>query len=333
MAFSSDQALEFLLSAEKRGRLAHTFLVSGPEGSGKRKLAEELFKAVNHRPNALGHPDFHRIEPESKARRILVEQIRSLEASLQMKSAEAVWKFGVVLDADRLMPQAANAFLKTLEEPPAHSILILLSAIPEGLLGTIRSRCVQITLRRVGPSPLEPEAVFLLDAVADFFETENFSVAGALRLARKLEEALGQIRSRIETEQDALFRQDQQTYKNATDGRWLAEAEDRQKALIESRYVRARSALLWRLQEWLGDVVRHTQGVEELDLPAYREKTLAAAQRVDLPAILERIAALESLHEHFSRNVQENLAIEVTFLHAFGPRRGNRRKTNAFRNV
>ncbi len=319
MAFLSKQALELLLAAYRRGKLAHTFLFSGPEGSGKQKLAQELFKSINDLPNALGHPDFHRIEPESKARRILVDQVRVLESALHMRATEARQKFGVVLDADRLMPQAANAFLKTLEEPPEQSILILLTRLPEALLDTIRSRCVQVPLRLTGPPILEPEAGVLLDALGRFFETNNFSIVGALGLARKLEEALANARARIETEHEGLLERDSEIYKNRTDGRWLEDMEDRLNVLTESRYIQIRSSLLWHLKEWLGDVVRHQQGVANLDLPTYREKTAAAAERTSVADLLRRIGAIESLEDQLGRNVQENLAVEVAFLKAFGP--------------
>ena len=67
-----------------------------------------------------------------------------------MHAARAKVKFGVVYEADRLMPQAANAFLKTLEEPPDHSVLVLVTALPEALLDTIRSRCIEVSLRASG---------------------------------------------------------------------------------------------------------------------------------------------------------------------------------------
>jgi DNA polymerase III subunit delta' len=321
MAFSSEQALKFLLIADKRAKLAHTFLFSGPEFSGKRRLAQDFFKTINAVPNALGHPDYHWIEPESKARRILVDQIRELEASLQMRANVARFKFGVVVDADRLMPQAANAFLKTLEEPPDNSILILLTTLPEALLETIRSRCVQVVLRLTGPPVLEPEAGLLLDALAEFFDTESFSVAGALGLARRFEEALANARSRIEAEHAALLERERDIYKNTTDGKWLDQVEDRLSVLTESRYLQARSLLLLRLQEWLGDAVRQAEGAADLDLPTYQNKTAAAARRLPLEELLDRMSAIELLHEHFSRNVQESLAVEVAFLKTFGPRR------------
>ena len=321
MAFSVEEALRYLLSAHGHERMAHTFLFSGPEGAGKNKLAEELFKALNNLPNALGHPDFHRIEPESKSRRILVEQIRELEASLRLHASQAAWKFGVISDADRLMPQAGNAFLKTLEEPPEHSVLILVTALPAALLDTIRSRCIQVPLRDSGTRHLEPEAIQLLDAVSEFFEAGDFSVAGALGLARQFHESLTAVRSRLAEEHEALLKREQEIYRQTTDGKWLEDQAGRLSALTESRYVKMRAALIMRLIEWFGDIIRLQHNALHLDLPQYRAKTEQSAGRIALPEVLDRVSALESLQEQFSTNVQESLAIDVAFLKAFGPGR------------
>src|ERR1700726_4512771 len=160
MAFSIEQASKYLSEAHAQGRLAHSFLFSGPEGSGKRRLVAEFFRAVNGKWTDAA--DFHGIEPESKSRKILVEQIRELEASLRMHATRARVKFGVVYEADRLMPQAANAFLKTLEEPPDHSVLILVTTLPEALLDTIRSRCIEVSLRDAGVKSLTAEEAELV---------------------------------------------------------------------------------------------------------------------------------------------------------------------------
>lgn len=161
MAFSLEQASGYLTEANAHGRLAHSFLFSGPEGSGKRRLVSDLFWIVNG--NLNDPADFHGVEPESKSRKILVEQIRELEASLRMHATRARVKFGVVYEADRLMPQAANAFLKTLEEPPDHSLLILVTALPEALLDTIRSRCIEVSLRAAGKAALTSEEAELVE--------------------------------------------------------------------------------------------------------------------------------------------------------------------------
>ena len=148
MAFSKKSAIGFLRRAHENKRLAHAYLISGPVGSGKREVAAELASAVNGTDAGEVFSSKAReifvAEPESKSRRILIEQIRELEHGLQMRGSEGRRKVAIIAEADRLQPQAANAFLKTLEEPPANSLLLLLSALPEALPDTIVSRCISI---------------------------------------------------------------------------------------------------------------------------------------------------------------------------------------------
>lgn len=98
------------------------------------------------------HPDIFMIGPEGEGGQITVQAIRQLEESLSYKPFEGRWKIAIVDDADRLNQSAANAFLQTLEEPSAHSILILISSKPDLLLPTIRSRCQRISF---SPLPLD----------------------------------------------------------------------------------------------------------------------------------------------------------------------------------
>src|ERR1700740_457995 len=165
MPFLVDEALHYLSRAKDGGRLPHSYLITGPDGSGKRDLVHKFFAKLNQTAAVERHPDYHLVEPESKSRRILVEQIRQLEESLRMKSSEGAWKFGVIVDADRMMPQASNAFLKTLEEPPLKSILCLLTAVPEALLETVQSRCIRISLRMPGVPDLDPVGDTFLSTV------------------------------------------------------------------------------------------------------------------------------------------------------------------------
>ena len=171
MAFSPDTAFSYLSRAQEQGRLAHAYLISGGPGSGKRDLAARLAHLVNGIPVdevfAAGMGKIFVAEPESKSRRIVIEQIRNLEHSLQMRAAEGRRKVAIVCEADRLQPQAANAFLKTLEEPPNDSLLLLLSTLPEALPDTIISRCIPIPLAAAEdaiPSAEETELVELLAA-------------------------------------------------------------------------------------------------------------------------------------------------------------------------
>jgi DNA polymerase III subunit delta' len=319
MPFSVEQALGYLSKAYAKGRLAHAFLVSGPEGSGKRRLTKDLFQAINGEGAKMA--DFHQIEPESKSRRILVEQIRELENSLRMTTAGSRTKFGVVVEADRLMPQAANAFLKTLEEPPDRSILLLVTTLPGALLGTILSRCVHVPLRSPASIALTKEEAFLVTELSEIVLKMGFSIASALRLVRAFQEALQSSRARIEAEHEELLARDQAAYRQTTDGAWLEEREERLSVLTESRYVKARGELVLRMIEWLGDVLRIKHGSRILDLPEYRDTATLLAGRTTTAELTRRLDALESLADFFSKNIQESLAIEATFLKAFGPAR------------
>src|SRR5262249_52599506 len=87
------------------------------------------------------------VRPESKTRLIRIEQVRDLLHLTHLKPTDARYKLGVLVAADRLKLEAANAFLKTLEEPPGNSILLLLSAAPDRLLETIRSRCLRLNFQ------------------------------------------------------------------------------------------------------------------------------------------------------------------------------------------
>src|SRR4051812_10874354 len=119
MAFSTDKALDFLKRAHNQNRLAHAYLISGPVGSGKRTLAADLAALVNGTAAkdvfSARARDIYLAEPESKSRRIVVDQVRELEHALQMRSGSGGRKVAIIAEADRLQPQAANAFLKTLE--------------------------------------------------------------------------------------------------------------------------------------------------------------------------------------------------------------------------
>jgi DNA polymerase III subunit delta' len=325
MAFSLEQAVRYLREAYCQGRLAHTFLFSGPDGSGKRQLVSDLFRIVNG--DAAAAADLHTIEPESKSRKILVEQIRGLENSLRMHANSARLKFGVVYEADRLMTQAANAFLKTLEEPPAHSVLILVTAMPAALLDTIRSRCIEVALLGRTANELAPEERLAIEEMVNLITTHGFSVATALRYARICLGLLARIRDGIEAEHSELLEKDRSAYRQTTDGVWLAAREERLTALTESRYVKARVDVIMKLIEFLADAVRIKSGSDFLSLETYRSSATDLARGLSTAELLERTGALQALVESLSRNVNEALAVEVAFLKALGPHPENHKRT------
>jgi DNA polymerase III subunit delta' len=322
MAFSRKAAVGFLRRAHEQNRLAHAYLISGPPGSGKRSVASELASAVNGTDAAevfsVKGREIFIAEPESKSRRIVIEQIRELEHALQLRGAEGRKKVAIISEADRLQPQAANAFLKTLEEPPNNCLLLLLSAIPEVLPDTIVSRCIAIPLSPNGEDAITPERNQLVDLLRHTTAQEKWGIQEAYRLTQGMQGLLGEIREQIRAQNAEALKNEEARYRNSTDGSWLDDREDFYKALTESLYIQRRAALLEVLIEWWSDVLRVSTNIGHRDLPEAKKETAAAAQRFSTPEILHRIQRLEELRDHLGRNIQEALAIEVAFLEIFG---------------
>lgn len=322
MAFTTDAASQLLASAHAQDRLAHAYLITGPVGSGKAALANRLATLLlgTRDGDPLTHPDLHRVEPESKSRRIVIEQIRELEHALHMRSLLGGKKIGLIIDAERLQPQAANAFLKTLEEPPSGTHLFLLSSQPEQILETILSRCLEVPLRLVERRELSPAQHALLGALRSFAKRERPELPHIFGLVREFQQLLGEAKDTIRDDTDAAYKAEEKHYKQTSDSRaWLDDREDYYKALTEARYLATRADLLATLEAWWADALRQHHGVPELDLPECAAETAALATRHTSPQLLRKTAALETLRENLNRTgVQEPLAIECAFLAAFG---------------
>jgi DNA polymerase-3 subunit delta' len=321
VAFTPEVALDYLRAAQERNRLAHAYLITGATGSGKRTLAAGVAQLVNGAPPAEvfsgSAPDIYLAGPESKSRRIVIEQIRNLEHALQMRAANGRRKVVIISEADRMVMQAANAFLKTLEEPPNNSLLLLLSSIPEVLPDTILSRCIEIPLAAPAGAALTTEEEELIELLNSLADNADGSVHAAYRLAQGFQRLLGNIRQTIQEENAAALKREETRYKNTTDGAWLESREDHYKALTESFYLHQRAELVETLFLWWADVLRASTGVAARELPAARASTEAMARRLTTPEILRRIRRLEELRDHLGRNIQEALALEVAFLHVF----------------
>ncbi|CAN5800130.1 hypothetical protein BH20VER1_BH20VER1_14990 [soil metagenome] len=321
MAFSPDAAFSYLRRAHEQQRLAHAYLISGAPGTGKRQLASRLANLVNSTTGedvfAAGATNVFVAEPESKSRRIVIEQIRNLEQTLQMRASPGRRKVAIVSDADRLQAQAANAFLKTLEEPPNDSLLLLLSTLPEALPDTILSRCIPIPLANATDQTPSAEEAELIELLRQMATPSATGVQSAYRLAQGFQRLLGSIREGIQAENATALKAEETRYKNTTDGAWLDDREDHYKALNESRYVQRRARLIEVLFRWWTDVLRAKTGVAARELPTAHEETLALASGLSTPDILRRLQRIEELRDHLGRNIQEALALEVAFLSVF----------------
>jgi DNA polymerase III subunit delta' len=321
MAFARTTALEFLRRAYEQNRLAHAYLITGGPGSGKEGLAAELTSLVNGTAaedvfSAKAREVFV-ARPESKSRRIVTAQIRALEHALQMRAADRRRKVAIISDADRLQTEAANAFLKTLEEPPKDSLLLLLSALPEALPETILSRCIAIPLASDGEVHSKKEEEKLVKLLQQGSRQTSWSIQFAYRLAQEFQQLLRSVREEVKRETDDALKSEQARYKDATDGAWLEEREEYYKGLTESLYLQRRVALVETLFAWWTDVLRASNNVTQRDIPAANQETTTLARRFSTPQILRRIRSLEELRDHLGRNVHESLAIEVAFLSIF----------------
>lgn len=152
-------------AARTAGRLAHALLLAGPAGVGKRAFATRLSNALlcptpatdgdacgtcpACRMAAAGsHPDQHVVTPEEPGKAIRIDAIRQITGRSVLAAQEDGYRVFVIHPADAMNRAAANALLKTLEEPPARSLLILVSSNPDRLPATIRSRCQTLAFRR-----------------------------------------------------------------------------------------------------------------------------------------------------------------------------------------
>jgi len=332
--------VQLLQRSLERGRLAHAYLFSGHDLAELEAVAQTLARTLNClqpvrgsggkavdccdaclncRKIAHGNmPDLHWVRPESKSRAITIDQLRDLMQQLNLKPTEAEFKVAVVVAADRMNVPAANAFLKTLEEPPARSVLILLSTEPQRLLETILSRCLRLNFgggaRRLPAAERE-----WLKGLSELAAAEHRSLLGRYRLLDVLMLKLNAIKTA--TEESLTARSPLQQHEDAEPElreRW----EEELTAAIEAEYRRQRADLLAVLQRWLRDVWIQTLTTgsgntpPDGDLLEFPELggTRQLGSRLSRGEARENLEILEQTQRLLHTNVQEALALEVGLL-------------------
>jgi len=149
MIIGHQKILEFLKRSIQTGQLAHAYLFIGPANLGKKTAAQEFIKMLGGQEIEKDiHPDILIVEPEmiekkgiKKEAEISIDQVRQIQHQLSLCPYQAPYKIALIDQAERITREAANALLKTLEEPTPKTILILISSQPQLLLPTIISRC------------------------------------------------------------------------------------------------------------------------------------------------------------------------------------------------
>ncbi|MCX6928045.1 MAG: DNA polymerase III subunit [Verrucomicrobia bacterium] len=369
------QGVKLLQRSLERGRLAHAYLFTGHHLDLLEGLTRTLAKTLNCLQPLMqaglaidccdrclscqkiehgNHADVFWVRPESKSRVIKIGQIvhrddsppRVLLDAVNLKPTESRYKIGVIVAADRMHDSAANAFLKTLEEPPRQSVLILLTTEPQRLLETILSRCLRLNFAAEGPRQLAPAQLEWLTEFSEMAARDQKSLLGRYRLMDVLLRKLNAVRTNIE--ETLAARSPLEKYEDAEDklrDKW----EEELKAAVEAEYRRQRADFLLALHWWLRDVwlltLGEVQGLESnLQSPEPEVGASAAgsdpinhqlsiidsptsllafpqlaganrvAQRISPKAAMENLRIMEQLQRWLGTNAQEALALEVGLL-------------------
>lgn len=192
MAFNEikgqQKAVNLIKAGCRAGRISHAYLFHGPQGVGKSKTARSLARLLNcENPShdwepcdccssclkglSGNHPDIIWLEPEGKS--LKIGQMRSLQEKANYKCYEGKYKVIMIDDVQLFTVEAANSFLKVLEEPPDNTVFILIAQDTAGLPATVLSRCQPVPF-----SPL-PESI-----IADILQERGINPAFPLTLAR-----------------------------------------------------------------------------------------------------------------------------------------------------
>jgi DNA polymerase-3 subunit delta' len=337
------QGIELLQRALMRGRLGHAYLFSGGQIEILEALAKTLAKTLNcqnpkraevtaidccdaclscQKVDHETHADVFWLRPESKSRQIKLEFIvnrpesrsRVLLDAINLKPSESEFKIAVISDADRMTPQAANAFLKTLEEPPPKSVLMLLTTEPGRMLETITSRCLRFNFGGEGTRRWDDATLNWLNRFGEMAGAEQKSLMGRYRLLDVLLSRLGEIKEAVEVELTA--KSPLEKYKEVeVDIKIIEQWEKELAAAIEAEYRRRRGELLLGLEWWLRDVWLHSlsSARELLSFPD-AESASNAACRITPKQARENLRVIEQTQQMLFTNVQEALALEVGLL-------------------
>ena len=312
------KAKELLYRAMAGAKMSHAYLFRGPAGVGKKTMAHAFAATINclapldhgacgscsscHKFRSGNHPDFQLIAPEGAS--IKIQQIRELKKSLAFPPYEARFRVVLLADAHTMRRETANSLLKTLEEPPANTVLILTADEASGVLPTIVSRCQvlpffalpreEVTAALLAEGGLTPEEAATLAAIAE----------GSLGRARLLgQKKLLDVRAAIINTLLHLPPEGPETVETVFD---LAEQAAKLKEDLDE--------LLDLLRAWYRDLLLVAAGVPAQVLNQDLAPTWPLArQRWNLSQLFDRLQHLAQAKRELSRNCNRTLVCEVLF--------------------
>jgi DNA polymerase-3 subunit delta' len=311
--------LETLCAALANGRLHHAYLFLGPEGVGKRTIGFALAQAIHcnqmdndfcgHCANCLriqsgNHPDVRLVEPVAGKKEISIQQIRTIEKELSFRAFSGK-KIAIIDPATLMNLPAQNALLKTLEEPPPDSLLILVASNAGGLLPTVRSRCLRIAF---GPLPRELIAGYL--AAKQTMTHDDAQLVAAM--------SMGSLGAALELDRGELVEQRQQwveTMCSLTPGNYQI-ALDAAETLSGSRE-ESLKFLAW-VESWYRDlliynVTREARELINLDLVEIVQQQSTAGNPKRILLALSQAAGAAA---RIQRNLNRRMVLEKLFMAA-----------------
>ena len=315
------KTLASLEEAALSGRLGHGWIINGPRDIGKRNLAYVLAeRLLNHELGKAGpdsalpqelvarysvlaescdlHPDLHRVRPEEDKRSISVDQVRETTATLALTPHVAGLKVVIIETAELMTIEAANALLKSLEEPTANTYLFLLSERPGRLPATIRSRCQRLTLKLPPP---EVTLAWLQSADADALQLPQAMLGrGPLAAAQALEYP------ELIREYNNLHSNIKALYQGKADPYAMAEAWDKGDSDL------ALTCLVDNLQTTIRNRL-----VPERRTPVTDSKSQLAdnsSGKISTETLFEGLEMAENLREQLGRGINVELAIKTLLL-------------------
>lgn len=310
--FGQERAITYLTRSLAAGRVAHAYLFAGPDGVGKKRTALTLAQALNC-PEKPGdpcgvcspcrriwggtHPDVKLIVPEGNT--IKIAQIRALQGEVYYRPLEGRYKVYILAEAHKMTEEAANCFLRVLEEPPAYIVFILLTEQPANLLPTVVSRCQLLPFYEFPLNLIREKLESELGLAPDQAAVVAAMAGGSWGRARELAESdLPQlIRERVLEIVTTLCHKDQAR-------RWQLAAELEKEDL---------TLLLEQLLYWYRDLlVLKETGIKELlinrDQAEYLEE---AAQKYSRRGLLGALGAIQETLKLLAENVNIRLALDV----------------------
>ncbi len=309
--------LEILRAALANNRLHHAYLFTGPEGVGKRTTALALALALHclekdgdycghcvecARIIDRNHPDVRMVELLAGKKEISIQQIRELEKELRYHAYSGRRKVAIIDPATSLNTASQNALLKTLEEPPENSLLILIAASAGALLPTLRSRCLCLSF---GPLPRELIARFLvLEKGMQPADAEILAALSLGSLGAAVEMDGQELRERRRAWRGVLGSLKSGGYRGAMEA---AEAlgGSREEALDFLQWAES-----WYRDLWVHALRGETEEVVNLDLLDNLQRESAAAE---LDRLLASAAAAVGAARKIQRNLNRRMVLEQFF--------------------